>query len=221
MEVEELAPGLWRWTAPHPAWRPGHGWGRDVACFYAETDEATVLIDPLLPEEGERDRFLAYLDGDVARRGLPVAIVLTGTSHVRSTGELAERYDAGVWADEAVRDTVGRVEFHSIAPRQELIAGLRVLPVAFPSGVTPIYLSQQRALAPGDLLVSVDGELRVWWVAESEEDERFYEEQHLPELRGWLDLDVEHVLVAHGEQPRGAAGEELVAALTRPPWDVG
>jgi hypothetical protein len=35
VQVDELAPGLWRWTAEHPAWTPGEEWEPDVACFYA------------------------------------------------------------------------------------------------------------------------------------------------------------------------------------------
>ena len=63
MDVTELVPGLWRWTAPHPDWSPeddegGEGWARDVGCLYLETPRALVLFDPLAPaEETERDRF--------------------------------------------------------------------------------------------------------------------------------------------------------------------
>ena len=93
MNVTQLAPGLWRWTAPHPDWKEGDDWERDVGCVYYEAGEATVLIDPLVPEE--RELFFEALDRDVARRGLPLTILLTCVWHERSRDELTERYGAG------------------------------------------------------------------------------------------------------------------------------
>lgn len=97
METREIAPGLWRWTAPHPNWAswPGHEeWPEEVGCVYYEAADAVVLIDPLLPEE--KNEFLAHLDRDVERLGLPVAILLTSAWHLRSTDELAEHYGAEI-----------------------------------------------------------------------------------------------------------------------------
>ena len=83
MEVSELGPGLWRWTASHPDWHADADWERDVGCVYYESPAATVLIDPLIPPE--RQRFLDALDRDVERRGLPVSILLTCAWHSRSS----------------------------------------------------------------------------------------------------------------------------------------
>ncbi len=91
MRVSKLAPGLWRWTASHPAWHEGADWEQEVGCVYYEAVGATVLIDPLVPPEQER--FFEALDRDVQRRGLPVAILLTVPWHARSSAELAERYE--------------------------------------------------------------------------------------------------------------------------------
>jgi hypothetical protein len=45
--VEELRPGLWTWTAPHPEWRE-----QPVVRSYAvERDGLLVLIDPVAPPE--------------------------------------------------------------------------------------------------------------------------------------------------------------------------
>ena len=61
MDLKELRPGFWRWTAPHPEWKPEKdrpgGWGQMVGCLYYEPPESgetqpTVLIDPLAPPEG-------------------------------------------------------------------------------------------------------------------------------------------------------------------------
>ncbi len=82
MDVHRIAPGLWRWTAYHEEWR------KVVGSLYLETDEATVLFDPLVPRE-EEERFLEYLDADVTRAGGDVHILLTVYWHVRSAAELA------------------------------------------------------------------------------------------------------------------------------------
>lgn len=69
--VEELRPGLWTWTAPHPEWHE-----QPVVRSYAvEQDRALVLIDPTAPP--------AEL---VAGRDVQVA--LTCPWHGRSAPEL-------------------------------------------------------------------------------------------------------------------------------------
>ena len=49
---EEVARGVWRWTAVHPEWK------EIVACAALESGAGTVLIDPLLPEESTADAVL-------------------------------------------------------------------------------------------------------------------------------------------------------------------
>ena len=87
--MQRIEDGLWRWTAPHPDWKEGDDWDRDVGCVYWEAEDAVVLVDPLVPaDDAERARFLEALDRDVARVGLPVAILLTCEWHGRSQAEL-------------------------------------------------------------------------------------------------------------------------------------
>jgi glyoxylase-like metal-dependent hydrolase (beta-lactamase superfamily II) len=97
MDVQRLADGLWRWTAPHPDAAEWPDWGPpvppEVGCVYYEAPDAVVLIDPLVPADDE-ERFLAYLDRDVERLGLPVSILLTAAWHERSAASLRERYRA-------------------------------------------------------------------------------------------------------------------------------
>ncbi|HJU48507.1 MAG TPA: hypothetical protein VJ689_10250, partial [Gaiellaceae bacterium] len=94
MEVRELAPGLWRWTARHPGWRPDAGdWGPDVGSVYCETDGGTVLVDPLVPAEPEEaERFWRALDRDVSRAGAAPAVALTTVRHARSSSAVSDRY---------------------------------------------------------------------------------------------------------------------------------
>ena len=211
MDVLELAPGLWRWTARHPDWKPGDSWPPEVACFYAEAEEATLVVDPLIPRD-EEARFWRSLDRDVERRGVPVAVLLTCAAHARDAGETAERYRADVWGHADAAGKVGHARFRAIGPGDVLPGGARVLPGDPWGDGTPLSLPSHRAVAVGDALLTVDGELRAWCG-----DERQYRESMLPDLRQWLELDLEHLLIAHGEQLPGGR-ELLAAALELPPY---
>ena len=45
--VRELRPGLWHWQAPHPWWKEGTPWARDVSSYALDDGERLVLFDPL------------------------------------------------------------------------------------------------------------------------------------------------------------------------------
>src|SRR5262245_10963613 len=102
MDVTQLRPGLWRWTAPHPEWKPENdrpdGWGRMVGCIHYEPPESieapTILIDPQAPEKGgqEAETFWKALDDDVARSGRRICVLLTSHYHERSAQIVKERY---------------------------------------------------------------------------------------------------------------------------------
>jgi hypothetical protein len=201
VQVLELADGLWRWTAEHPEWRPGEGWEPTVAGYYVEADDATLLIDPQLPSGAEEARFWSHLDEDVTRRGRPVVVLLTTPYHRRSADVVAARYGAEL--------------LDGPRPGEELPGGAQVLEPC--DGASPLWLPSHDALAVGDALISVGGELRVWWVFQGEDDERDFRERWLPFLRAGLDLPIRHVLVGHGEHVPGGR-EALAAALDREPY---
>jgi glyoxylase-like metal-dependent hydrolase (beta-lactamase superfamily II) len=95
--VEEIAPQLWWWTAPHPEWTPedlegGQGW-EEIVSSYALVDDGLVLFDPLVEDWDA-------LDALVERHG-PPAILLTVLWHGRSAPEILERYEgSATWAHE-------------------------------------------------------------------------------------------------------------------------
>jgi glyoxylase-like metal-dependent hydrolase (beta-lactamase superfamily II) len=95
--VEEIAPQLWWWTAPHPEWTPedlegGQGW-EEIVSSYALVDDGLVLFDPLVDDWDA-------LDALVERHG-PPAILLTVLWHGRSAPEILERYEgSATWAHE-------------------------------------------------------------------------------------------------------------------------
>ena len=86
MKVEELAPGLWRWSAAVA--------DEEVWCLYLEAPTATVLVDPVLSDEPER--FFRALDRDLERRGLPLAIVCTRPEARSAAAPFEKRYGAVV-----------------------------------------------------------------------------------------------------------------------------
>ena len=219
MQLDLLAPGLTRWATAHPGWTPGHGWERDVAAYLVETADAMLVLDPLVPSAGE-ETFLKWLDGEVARAGKPVAVLLSRAGHFRSSQTVHDRYGAIVYGHDRARERLDPVrDFRSLAPGSELPGGVRALPTRAIYDETPLFLPSHGALAVGDLVVSIEHELRVWWVAENEAEEREYREQHVPSLRRWLELPIEHVLVNHGAYVPGG-GAAFAAALERPPWDA-
>jgi glyoxylase-like metal-dependent hydrolase (beta-lactamase superfamily II) len=195
MDVQELRPGLWRWTAPHPAWRPGCDWPRDVGCVFVEARDATVVVDPLVPAD-EEERFWSALDRDVERRGLPVVVLLTCTWHRRSAGDVARRYDAAVWrpddplphAVEAERFAAGEWEEHVFV------------------------LADHAALLFGDVVEGDgDGGLRMppsWWPPAEPRTQ-----QVRAELRRLLERPVELVVVSHGDPVVEGAPAALERAL--------
>lgn len=197
MDVQELRPGLWRWTAPHPDWTPEEaengGWDELVASHFLESPEAIVLIDPLVPAD-EAARFWAALDRDVERTGLPVVVVITIVWHERSAAAVAARYGAELWASE---ETAAKLE---LAVDRRFRPGER-LPGGIETGSTLrgdevwLWLPAHRALVVADVVLG--SPLRVCpdeWVHPPRTPAQIREN-----LRGLLELPIELILTAHGE----------------------
>jgi hypothetical protein len=215
--MEALADGLWRWTARHPEWHPA-GFGDEVASFALCAHGIGLLIDPLLPPDPEPVHALV---GELARDDL--AILITVPYHVRSAEQLRRRHGkrVSIWGHEAAAKRLSsRAGFHVIDPDSELPAGVRAHRVGSPPGhELPLYIPAQRALAFGDEVVEVGGRLRVWKdPLDSERRRRWYRERYIPTLEPLLELDVERVLVTHGEPVLADGRKKLAAALRAEPW---
>jgi hypothetical protein len=194
VEALRIADGLWRWTAVHPRWKywPDHEReAPEVGCVYYEADDATVLVDPLVPA-GEEDDFFRHLDADVERRGLPVVILLTADWHRRSADELAARYGARIGG----------------APPTEVeefaIEGSDERQVAY-------FIRPHAALVVCEVFaVDIDGELRACQSPALERPEEL--EASLDRI---MELPVERLLVSHGEPVLEDAKAQMAEALAR------
>jgi glyoxylase-like metal-dependent hydrolase (beta-lactamase superfamily II) len=217
MNVLEIAPGFWRWTARHPDWAPEEGgpdgWDPDVGCIYYEAPDAIVLIDPLVPAD-ERERFWTALDRDVARADRPLHVLVSLFWHVRSAQAILERYDgARVWAHAPARKLIAERTSYTDVFRVDdtLPGGVRALD-AHRAWEVLFWLPEHRALVAGDVLLGAeDGRVRMCpdsWLGERDpRDVR-------AGLRALLELPVERVLVSHGEPVLTNGKAALQDALT-------
>jgi hypothetical protein len=191
--MDELDPGLWRWTAVHPDAdpdpKPGStaDWPAEVGCVAYVVDDTLVLIDPLVPE-GLWPRL------DELARDRRVLVLTTIAWHGRSREAVVERYAAS-----------------TSRARKALPAGVVPIPLRG-AGETMFWLPDARTLVPGDRLLG-DGQGGV----------RVCPDSWLRYLKGsmdgtrlrvllapLLDLPVERILTSHGE-PVLARGREVLA----------
>jgi hypothetical protein len=202
--LREIHPGLWRWTTPHPEWRPDAppdspaDWPHAVGSVLCDAVDATVLIDPLLPVD-ERG-FLGVLDEHVRSRERPVAVLTTIGFHRRSRDQLAERYGA----------TTSRA-------KKNLPTGVESFPIRG-AGETFFWLPEHRALVPGDRVIGAPGcRLRLCpasWLGYLSSGITLAALANA--LRPLLELPIESVLVSHGEPVLSGGREALADALGWP-----
>jgi hypothetical protein len=174
----EIAPGLYRWEATHPQWKPQEDWPQLVGCVLYELDERAVLIDPLIPAAA-RQEFLAWLDGRL--EGRQVSILTTIRWHRRDRDELAGRY-AGDDVEPGSRQIPRGVSSRRLKGAGEIV----------------FWLPGAAALVTGDSLIGgEDGRLRVCpesWLEDLGIDRRGLAVL----LAALVQLPVERVLVSHG-----------------------
>lgn len=199
MELQQIAEGLWRWTAQHPDWDAEADGVSDRlvgSVLYAGGD-ATVLIDPLVVPEDAGDAW-APLDRIVQERGLPVVVLTTIAFHARSRDAAVRRYGGRAADDD-----------------EQLPVGVEALP--FPAAAETMYwLPAVAALVPGDRLLNLDDGLRPSPPSWTGLMPRPLEAHELADvLRPLLDLPVERVLVSHGTPVLTGAREALARGIER------
>jgi len=188
--VQELRPGLWTWTAPHPEWTESEGgpdgWERDVRSYAYDAGACLLLFDPMAPP--------TLLDNLVEAKD--VAVLLTCKWHARSADDCVERFGAHVYPGwERPADLPASVEARAAADPEEAL----------------FWIAAHGALVAGDVLLGRDHTIRVQpdsWIGEGRTPEGVR-----AALRPLLDLPVELVLPTHGDPVVEDAHAALRAAL--------
>jgi hypothetical protein len=196
MELTQIRPGLYRWTASHPAYEPDAepdspaDWPEQVGCVAYEAPDALVLIDPLVP-----DALWPALDR--LAEGRRVAVLTTIGFHRRSRDAVAERYGAS-----------------TSRAKKTLPRGVETLPIRR-AGETMVWMPEHAALVPGDrILGGRDGGLRLCpdsWLGYLSSGMTGAELREA--LRPLLRLPIELVLVSHGDPVLSGGRDALERAL--------
>ena len=223
--LDEIAPGLWRATVRR------NGIPTTMTGYALRDGGDTILVDPLsgplrFPKgslvSGESEPLLAALDEIVRGR---VRILVTTPFHVRGSEVLwrrwRDRHEVTIFGHEHCASRLeDRSTFRPLRGGETLDGGVRAHSIGRPRRAEiPFELPSHRALAFGDSVLEVDGELRVWPRQRDIEARRTqYEQRFLPTLEALTHLDVERVLVTHGEPVLHDGARELAASLARPPW---
>jgi glyoxylase-like metal-dependent hydrolase (beta-lactamase superfamily II) len=192
--VDEIAPGIWHWTAPHPRI------GQDVSSYYLP--DLALLLDPLTPPE-----VIARLE----EIGPPKHILLTNRHHYRSCPELVERFGCTVQAPQA-----GMHEFEDDDPVEPYDFGDELLDGAVQvhevGGISPdesaLFIPSVSALAVADGVINYGG-LR--FVPDNLFDDAENDQRELKEAYSRLasELNFDVLLPAHGEPITSEARERL------------
>jgi glyoxylase-like metal-dependent hydrolase (beta-lactamase superfamily II) len=208
VDVERIAPGLWRWTGYHEEWK------QDVGSVYCELGDCVVLVDPLVPPE-DTERFWRALDRDLARMSAPVHVLVTIFWHTRSAAAMVERYGARVWAPTTSRAAVARRAgkvTDPFRPGDPLPGGIEAFRTARTTEVL-YWIPGRSALVPGDVLLG-DGKGGVRMCPESWLPGRKGHAELAETLRPVADLPIDRILVSHGE-PVLRNGRAVLAAALR------
>ncbi|HEX3331843.1 MAG TPA: hypothetical protein VHS27_18110 [Gaiellales bacterium] len=217
-DVEEITTGIWRWERRPRGWRPGEFGGRTSYAVPLEND--VLLLDPLV--DGDDDPVLGVLDDVVRRR---VRILVTMPYHTRSSESLWRRYrsaKARIYGHPAVATRLGDVSgFEAVTGGGDVAGIARFYSIGRPPrSQQPIEIPAVRALVFGDAVVETGGgELRVWEAPlDSEDRRRWWHTRYQPTLQPLAALDIDHVLVTHGQPTIGDGKAALQHALELAPW---
>ena len=168
--MQEIAPGLWWWTAPHPDWTPedlegGEGWEQIVSSYALVADDALVLFDPLVEDWD-------WLERAVEQHG-PPATLITILWHVRSSQQILDRYGgASVWAHEPAAEWIGeRTRYtNAFSVGEALPGGIEAIPMRRIEEVA-YWLPGHNSVVLGDTILGHGGRAQLCpptWVRKHE-----------------------------------------------------
>jgi len=190
--VEEIAPGLWHWTALRETI------GKEVSSYYLAAER--VVIDPMLPAD-RPDWFR------------PEHAILTCRHHSRDTWNLG----LAPWVvEQGAHELDGHGQFRTYAWGDELPGGIVACEVdALSPDETALHIPAHRALAVGDGVVRWEGISGLTFVPDFLMDDPEETRAGLRRAYGSLldELEFDHLLLAHGNPVVGDAEKQLRALL--------
>jgi hypothetical protein len=193
--VNEIAPGLWHWTARHDHINSL------VSSYYLEAER--VLIDPMIPPEGI---------GWFEEHGSPRHVLLSNRHHDRHAWRLRDEFGCSVHCirngvyELEVRGPVEAFEFG-----EELPGGVVAHEVdAICPDETALHVPAHQALACADGVVRSRGRNELAFVPDFLMDDPQDTRLGLRDAyAGLLDLEFETLLLAHGDPVVGDGKEAL------------
>ena len=197
--VQEIAPGLWHWTARHEGIRT------EVSSYYLLPER--VVIDPILPTEG-LDWF--------AQHGPPEHALLTNRHHDRHAWRLQAAFGCKVHCvRNGLHGLEGRGPVDAFDFGDDLPGGLVAFEVdAICPDETALHIPTRRALACADGVVRWPGSDRIGFVPDRYMDGPEQTKAGLRDAyRRLLALEFDHLLLAHGGPIVGSGKEALEAFL--------
>jgi hypothetical protein len=193
--VQEIAPGLWHWTARRPSI------GVEVSSYYLEPER--VLIDAMIPGAGTE-----WFE----EHGAPEHVLLTNRHHDRDAWRLRETFGCTVHCiSNGVYELEGRGAVEAFEFGDELPGGVVVHEVdAICPDETALHIPSYRALACADGVVRETDGRRLAFVPDHLMDEPEQTKQNLlSAYRALLDLDFDLLLLAHGAPVVGGGKDSL------------
>ena len=201
--MEEIAPGLWHWTARHERI---HG---NVSSYYLAAER--VVIDPMIPAEGAE-----WFE----EHGPPEHYVLTNRHHDRQAWPLRDRLGGTVHCvRNGLHELDGRGPVEAFDFGDELPGGIVVHEVdAICPDETALHLPAHGALACADGVVRWSGQPELTFVPDRLMDDPEETKAALRDAyRGLLELDFDHLLLAHGDPIAGHGKDALRRFVTQSP----
>jgi len=196
--VQEIAPGLWHWTARHEHIH------LDVSSYYLLAER--VLIDAMVPAEG-----LSWFD----EHGVPEHVLLTNRHHDRHAWRLRDAFGCTVHCVRSgLHELDGRGPVEVFDFGDELPSGVVACEVdAICPDETALYIPAHRALACADGVVRWPGRNELSFVPDEFMDDPEETKAGLRDAyRRLLDLDFDLLLLAHGD-PVITSGREALRAF--------
>jgi hypothetical protein len=179
--VQEIAPGLRRWTAWHDHWE------EDVGSVAVDTSDGLILIDPLGPPQ------------EIVE---PDHVLVTVYWHGRGTAGVGAKH---VWASTRSAQPLknrGIEVTDAFRAGHELPGGIQAFQTARAAEVV-YWLPEHRSLVAGDVLLGAGAKPRPTadplrlcperWLGKGTHDDL------RASLRPLLELPVQRILVSHGE----------------------